>query len=249
MRWNAYLGWVIVSLFACTGAETGRPEETDQDTEEIRGGRADRAHPAVGMVGVAASRDSTEVEWICSGTLVEPRVVLTAAHCLFGDSRRRVGAARVRFTVEDEIFRATRTRVAPTYSPLGAIDQDDIALLKLDREPVLDPIPASTAVPLEGARAAVVGYGVTSANSEGQGRGGGTRRRAAIVIDTVGERELFYDAEERGACYGDSGGPVLQDLGDGEVVVGVTSRGTRVECDGANIATRVDIFEEWIADF
>jgi hypothetical protein len=39
---------------------------------------------------------------------------------------------------------------------------------------------------------------------------------------------------------------VLADFGDGEVVAGVTSRGSAIGCDGINIATRADVFAEWI---
>src|SRR5262249_10246730 len=125
-----------------------------------------------------------------------------------------------------------RSAVAATYDPESNGAWDDLALVVLTRAPDLGPIPPAQSSPLADARAEVVGYGVTRASGAHRGTGAGLRRHVAIRFDEIGERELSYDSSERGACYGDSGGPLIQDLGAGEVVVGVTSRGTGLFCDG-----------------
>jgi hypothetical protein len=85
--------------------------------------------------------------------------------------------------------------------------------------------------------AEVIGYGVTA-----NGAGFGRRRRATITLGSVSERELFYDSSERGACYGDSGGPIVQN----DAVVGVTSRGSATNCREIDIAQRADVLTVWI---
>ena len=91
-----------------------------------------------------------------------------------------------------------------------------------------------------------MGFGATGAASPELAWGGGARRGASIVLDAVLPRELAYEVDGAGACYGDSGGPLLQDLGRGERVVGVTSRGTALDCQGVDIATRADVLGTWI---
>lgn len=197
---------------------------------------------------MAKTRSSPEIDWICSSTLIAPKTVLTAAHCLYGPNGRRIGTSRLRFSVEGETYRAKSAHVASTYYPLVQVGQDDLARIELTREPEVEPIPVADFEPLEDEPATVIGFGATRASSSRETSGGGRRRIAEIWIGDLRERELIYDAEERGACYGDSGGPVLQDLGSGEVVVGVTSRGTNAACDGLNVATRADVFAEWLRD-
>lgn len=254
MKTNTLLCSLLISSFvtaiACGAAEESGGALTEE-ADSIRGGRVDRGHPAVGLIGQASSTSAlADTEWICTGTLIAPRVVVTAAHCMYGRTHRRVAASRMRFTAGDQVFRATRARVAPAYAPNGDFDIDDLAVLTLDRAPAVEPIGIAKSEPLEGDRAVVVGFGVTSADAPGRGTGAGVKRRATIHIDALSDRELEYDASDRGACYGDSGGPVLQNLhdGNGEVVIGVTSRGSNVACDGIDVATRVDVFTEWIAE-
>jgi len=47
------------------------------------------------------------------------------------------------------------------------------------------------------------------------------------------------DDENNGACFGDSGGPIYFDFGNGEVVVAVTSAGDSV-CRSTNVTIRMD---------
>ncbi len=226
----------------------GAVHETATSDESIRGGHLDRAYDAVGMIGVAKTRDSPDIAWICSATLISPSTVLTAAHCLYGTNGRRIGTSRLRFAVNEEIFYAKSAHVARSYYPFVQVDQDDLAMLRLHETPEVEPIPIAEVEPVEDAPAVVVGYGATSADSPSSTYGSGRRRRAEILLGTVTERELFYDAELSGACYGDSGGPILQDFAGGAAVVGVTSRGSGLACDGTNVATRVDVFRAWLRE-
>src|SRR5688572_11048520 len=217
----------LIFIFSC------RAGEPSIDEDSIIGGRIDRAHAAVGMVGRLLGE---EANFHCSGTLVGPRTVLTAAHCLFQEGERLYAPDLV-FDVGGIAHAVSRSSVHPSYDPSTDRDWEDAALLRLDRASHASPIPVSIDPPLEGVEAEVIGFGVTAS-----GTGFGRRRRARITLGTVTEREIFYDSGERGACYGDSGGPLIQN----DAVVGITSRGTASDCREINVAQRADVITVWI---
>jgi secreted trypsin-like serine protease len=227
--------WALtLLLLSCRG----EPDAAVADP--IIGGRLDRRHGAVGLVGRI---DGEEITFHCSGTLIGPSTVLTAAHCLYDADGRRIRAPRLAFGTDADIHEIGRSYVAPSYAPGASDGWDDAAILRLREPSDVPPIPFSETAPNDAIPAVVVGYGVT----DGARRTGfGRRRSAEIELDAISGREIFYDARRRGSCFGDSGGPILQDLGEGEVVAGVTSRGTNATCTGIDIATRADVLASWI---
>ena len=223
---------ILLLTVACRSAD----ESTT--TDPIHGGRIDRIHEAVGEVG---HLEGDEVGFHCSGTLIGPSTVLTAAHCLFLDGRR-LYARSLFFAVGGVLHGVSRSSVDRDFDPSRESAWEDAALLRLDEPSEVGAIPVSIDPPLEGVEAQVIGFGVTRASAPGEGSGGGRRRRARITLDTVTEREIAYDASHAGACYGDSGGPIVQN----DAVVGITSRGTADDCRGVDIAQRADVLAAWV---
>ena len=91
-------------------------------------------HPNVG--GLVAAQAYSDGTWIyCSGTLIAPRVFLTAAHCAEGD--------RVRVTFDpayqagDKVYDGT-WHADPLYNGAQS-DPHDIAVVVLDITPTLTP--------------------------------------------------------------------------------------------------------------
>ncbi|MBI2897160.1 MAG: trypsin-like serine protease [Deltaproteobacteria bacterium] len=174
----------------------------------------------------------------CSGSVIAPRVVVTAKHCLGrnpGDPEAPQGlVVLTRPSLNDEYHYPV---VAGQTTPGDSIENLDFAILIVDRDIDLegapyyeiDRDPADLEV---GTEVRLIGYGLSDANGEGK------QMRKLETTDAVTDPvvpELLY-TWGRGACSGDSGGTVLDP--DGRLVAVMT----RADCAGMTISERVDFF-------
>ena len=184
----------------------------------------------------------------CTATLVSPRVLLTAAHCVYGSRGARFGV----FLGADD-RKITGKDLLPTsaavYDPLYNDDPGaghDIAVIVLATPLALATVPinrAALAASAVGKPARYVGYGLTNGVNA---TGDGLKRQATAPIAQVTRQLIRIATNPHGTCHGDSGGPLLMDNGAGEAVIGVVSFGNDATCRRDSYFQRLDTQVAWV---
>jgi hypothetical protein len=214
--------------------------DAQQAIPRILQGQETDDFPSVGIVG------SLRNGGFCTGTLITPTDVLTAAHCAIVIDGPQQGT----FELDGQIYRTAEIAIHPGFNnfTLG----NDIAILRLN-EAVLD-VPPSAIFrdePLVGDVLSIVGYGSSGTAQDGADGTFGTKRVGITTIDEVTAQLVswFYDdANESNTAAGDSGGPGYIDI-DGDLFVAcITSGGTEPDSVLGDFAfnTRVDAYADWI---
>ena len=246
---------LCLGLGACDGAhESASPAASSAAPEEaqpIIGGETDTGDPSV--VAVFAQQLGATSGFLCTGSVIAPTVVLTAAHCV---SASETGAnARFVVLTANNINRPGGQQLAvkevhanPRWSAKNLQNGHDQGIVILAQPTTLAPLPFNAhalAASSAGAALRIVGYGLDDGVDQ---TGAGVKRQALTKLGSVESTLIEVGNSQKGTCNGDSGGPAFMKLGGVETIVGTTSYGDETCSDGGYDA-RVDTDLDFIQPF
>lgn len=217
-------------------------------TSPIIGGERDDDHPSVVLLLHYASDPKNNSS--CTGTVITPHLVLTAAHCVFPEIIGPVESAiffgndfkdKGQRDDRQNWVRVKEMRFHPGYKG-ATVPGHDIGVV-ITRDPIplrpmrfrTDPL---TLELVKGQPMLAVGYGLTDATSPVSS---GVRSRKETTVSS------FLGADLMGVtngtlCHGDSGGAILWKVNGVSTLVGIPAFVTTEACTGANCATRPDVY-------
>jgi hypothetical protein len=240
----------------------------------IVGGNEVKSNSVIAQSVVALYNRSSES--FCTGTIIAPHWIMTAAHCVVSDVKRLTGVINPRsMTIifgnfdrstdpADGFWGSTPTTAKfvikhPDFGGLAKInkvDRNDIALVRFDSKlpasfkpmTIISEIDFSTFMP--GDAITIAGYGKTSSGSDGPD---GILRSIDMVFDSFGglprsiAQVVPHEGKAGGACPGDSGGPAFVKFNGKLYVWGVAST-TREGCKSSSIYGSITGYADWLKE-
>ncbi len=233
---------ILAPAFSLAVAVIGCSSDVDEEgpataAHAITKGSVDTSDEAVVALRNRSLLCGTGIPPECTGTLVAPRVLVTAAHCVdHGDPQAFEVVLAADLTSGGEVFYAQDVLVHPQWDPTTRAN--DIALVTLTASAEVTPPPLATSMDDQfiGVAVRLVGFG-----GDAVGAPPGVKRTGTATVSSVASTEFRVTPSPSMSCQGDSGGPVFVTVGDTEYLLGVTSWGDPA-CAEFGVNTRIDSY-------
>lgn len=245
--------WIAAALAlptASTSTQPGvdRPVETLDGAQHEQQASAEIVHGTRDTkFGATVALSFPQMGTFCSASMITPRVALTAAHCISGQSITpqlvsTYGSVNWGPDAQNptQTARIIGAHPHPQYGSFQGAPTNDIAILEIEPVPYT-PVVWINERPLSeadiGQEFTVVGFGIT----ENGGNTSGTKRKAVVNFDELFNEFVVSNSRtnmnQAGICSGDSGGPMYGETGEGRYLQFAVHSWGEEGCRGINAST------------
>jgi hypothetical protein len=266
------LGWIaLLFVLAASGAMMligGVAAQAPTGDPDIIGGREAQPGAYPWQVAlIARFQPNTYQGQFCGGSLIAEDWVLTAAHCIEGAEVSMIDVLVGAHRLSDSGVRIASAQIIPhpDYDPTQL--DNDLALIRLSTPVTYTPISLYETISgtseLDYLRATVIGWGAKSTLGWSYEYPDALREVSLpLVANLWCGRNLYgmtvtdnmlcagYETLTMGACYGDSGGPLMVQQPDASwTQIGIVSWGPPgcIAAGVYDIFTRVSRYTKWVA--
>ena len=239
VRRSLLLSLLGISVLGCEGSLPAGEEPVGTEQKAIVNGVTDAGNLGVGVLHSGGTN-------ACTATVIGPRTLLTAAHCVASETAPHTLLSPVNYYPDGFDGRRISAVAVVVHPDFAGANKADFAVVRLAEDVGAAPARLATQAPRVGEGVELVGFGKTSETSADFG----TRREATTTVGLVDAQTMRFFGASNGLgnlCNGDSGGPTFVTRAGQVYLIGVhSSKGGTCGQEGNDM--RVDAFLSWIVD-